>query len=96
MGLSTQAPKQLPHNQHKQSAPTAPDRPSAGRCCGRYDQRHRVAEQCDPQGDQETKTVSNGRFRHESYLPGNIGRIQTMDHADPKLETRVESIYDRI
>jgi len=46
----------------------------------------RVAKQRDSQGDQEEKSLPNGRLSQESDLPRHHGCVEKMDYADPKLE----------
>ena len=55
---------------------------------------HRVAEQCHSQSDQKTKGIPDGRLGQEGALPGHPASIEKVEHADSRLETSAESIYD--
>lgn len=72
------------------------------RLSGRYPQsdlhneRHRVAEQCDPACHQETQGVPDGRVSKKSGVAGNPGRVTEMDNAVKGLANGNEPLYYRV
>jgi len=61
-----------------------------------HHQCHRVLEQRDPQGRQETQAVSHRRLSDEGGVFSYHGCVEEMDHADPELESGTEPVYDRL
>jgi len=58
-----------------------------------HHQRHRIAQQRDPQGDTPAQDLPLRRLRHEGRLPGHERGFPQMDHADPQLEAGPEPLY---
>ena len=61
--------------------------------CHLHHQRDRIPEQRHPQGDQQAQIVLDERLSQQGAVHSGHGRIQKMNHADPQLETGVESVY---
>ena len=61
-----------------------------------HHQCHRVAEQCHSQSDQTTQGIPDGRLGQKGALPGHPGSIEKVEHANSRLETSAESIYDLV
>src|SRR5256884_8886906 len=61
-----------------------------------HDQRDRVAEHVAAQSDQSARLVSQRRGGLQAALPGATPHRQEMDHAGAELESRAQSLRDRL